>query len=359
MKKFLCGCFCILAFSFSVSTAKAECNFRKIFTKVSSSVVMIKADYAYIDPITGQRHVTFFIGSGVVITKTGLGLTVLHVIEKESAIPSPHASQHAPLIGQTISQAVFYGNQYRAITILAEDHITHVAIFQIEHAPGEEFVPAQLGNADELHVGDCIASVGAPFGNRFRIKNGIVAGFEHSLTGNALHRPYLISNVGLDFGESGGVIIDRHGAIVGINEYTVRGSLLSGSVLLDRVAQQRIKTLISGEPLTYPIINDGLLDLSLIDETMSVVDQAEFRATYGIAHDQRSGALVVQSVTNVLIEGDIIVGFNGVSIHNPIELFEMVITSRPKTKVLFYIIRHGKRIEKTTVLDTATIVLRP
>src|SRR5215510_6563807 len=125
------------------SVASDEKNNREVYDAVSPGVVNITStvyvqDFFDVVPAKGT-------GSGSILDKEGRILTNYHVI------------QDARELDVTLAN----GKKYEAQP-LGYDKDNDLAVIKI-HAPAAELTPVQLGNSDELFVGQKVLAIGNPF----------------------------------------------------------------------------------------------------------------------------------------------------------------------------------------------------
>src|SRR5205823_6245735 len=98
------------------------------------------------------------------------------------------------------------------------DRETDLAVLKIDT---DEAKPAAWGNSDRLEIGNLVLAVGSPFGLSQSVTMGIV-----SARGRALHlgkktelvnQDFIQTDAAINFGNSGGPLIDVNGQVVGIN----------------------------------------------------------------------------------------------------------------------------------------------
>lgn len=166
----------------------------QVYQAILPSLVVVQTDKA------GDEN-TFGIGSGVVINRDANVLTALHVIEGSGEIELGFAD------GTKTSAAVASVDRERDIAVLAPAAL-----------PG--FVlPATIGNAAALRVGDEVFAVGNPLGLVGSLSAGVVSGLERQSTPPGREEPIrgLIQfDAAVNPGNSGGPLLDSGGRVVGI-----------------------------------------------------------------------------------------------------------------------------------------------
>jgi serine protease Do len=149
--------------------------------------------------VIGVRH---HLGSGVISTQ-GRIVTNAHVVSS--------GGLHVELWnGRRVAAQVQKSDRWRDLTML-----------QVEC---DGLSPVALGDSDALRAGDLVVAVGSPFGFAGAVSTGVF----HSVgvpPGMAL--PWLVSNVRLAPGNSGGPLANARGEVVGINTMIVGGLALS------------------------------------------------------------------------------------------------------------------------------------
>jgi Do/DeqQ family serine protease len=139
------------------------------------------------------------LGSGVIVDAQGLIVTNNHVIEGASEV----------------KVALADGREFQA-TILIRDERTDLAILKIEN--GDETFPAlELGDSDELAVGDLVLAVGNPFSVGQTVTSGIVSAVARTNLGITDSGFFIQTDAAINPGNSGGALVDMDGEVVGIN----------------------------------------------------------------------------------------------------------------------------------------------
>ncbi len=136
-------------------------------------------------------------GSGFVIDADGFVLTNYHVIEAADRI--------------TVTLAD--GRAFRA-EVVGTDPAIDVALIRI---PGAHGLPeAPLGNSDALRVGEWVCAIGNPLGYVHSVTVGVVSFIGRKLFDASLD-DYIQTDAAINFGNSGGPLINSSGEVIGIN----------------------------------------------------------------------------------------------------------------------------------------------
>jgi S1-C subfamily serine protease len=134
-------------------------------------------------------------GSGVIISAEGTILTNAHVVKGASEIVAKLPD------GRTFKAASF-----------AADEEVDLAVVKIE---GKDLPVAALGDSDALEVGQWVLAIGNPFGLEHTVTAGVVSALRRS--GGAGQEDFIQTDAAINFGNSGGALINTEGELIGIN----------------------------------------------------------------------------------------------------------------------------------------------
>jgi S1-C subfamily serine protease len=142
-------------------------------------------------------------GSAVVITPDGFMLTSAHVVASADAD----------------GRASFVDGRELDFEVIGSDPLSDLAVLR---ADGGELVPAELGDAERLRVGQLVVAIGNPHGFTGSVTAGVVSALGRSLPTRSGANVRVVDNViqtdaALNPGNSGGALADGRGRVVGIN----------------------------------------------------------------------------------------------------------------------------------------------
>jgi S1-C subfamily serine protease len=142
------------------------------------------------------------LGSGVVFTGDGFMLTNAHVVG-----------------GAAGGTAAFADGTATPFRVVGSDPLSDLAVLR---ASGTTPPPAELGEADNLVVGQLVVAVGNPLGLAGSVTAGVVSALGRSLPTRSAGAARLIEDViqtdaALNPGNSGGALADSRSRVVGIN----------------------------------------------------------------------------------------------------------------------------------------------
>ena len=157
------------------------------------------------DPLSPFNVPATGVGSGIVVSSSGLILTNHHVVEG----------------AQTLSVATHDGQTLDA-TVVSTDEAHDLAVIR---ATGGTLKAAALGDSDELLPGQTVLAIGSPLGEFTEtVTRGIVSALDRDImvgdraTGASMRLTGLIqTDAAINPGNSGGPLINERGEVVGIN----------------------------------------------------------------------------------------------------------------------------------------------
>ena len=168
-------------------------------------------------------------GSGVVVTRDGFILTSAHVVAGRGATGS----------------ARFTDGRELRFTVAGRDPLSDLAVVRADDG---DLSAAELGDAEELRVGQLVVAIGNPNGFEGSVTAGVVSALGRALPTPAGRGVRVIDNViqtdaALNPGNSGGALADGRGRVVGINT-AVAGVGLGLAVPISATTRRIIAALI-------------------------------------------------------------------------------------------------------------------
>ncbi len=142
-------------------------------------------------------------GSAVVLTADGFLMTSAHVVEGPGRA----------------GRATFVDGREVRFSVVGTDPLSDLAVLR---ADAEGLVPATLGDASALRVGQLVVAIGNPNGFAGSVTAGVVSALGRSLPARARTAARIIDNViqtdaALNPGNSGGALADAAGEVIGVN----------------------------------------------------------------------------------------------------------------------------------------------
>jgi serine protease Do len=262
-------------------------------------------------------------GSGFIVSPDGVILTNAHVVADADKVTVKLRDRR----------------EFEA-KVLGQDRKTDVAVLKID---AKDLPAVRLGRAEDLHVGEWVVAIGAPFGFDNSVTAGIVSAKGRSLPDDT-YVPFIQTDVALNPGNSGGPLFNLDGEVVGINSqiYSRSGGYqgLSFAIPID-IAMNVSQQLQANGHVTRGRLGVGIQDM----------DQA-LASTFGL--DAPHGALVSSVERDGPAEkagvkaGDVITSYDGHAVDAASELPALVATTAPGKTVPIEVWR-DKRAQKLSV----------
>ena len=269
-------------------------------------------------------------GSGVIFSKEGLVLTNAHVIEKTDQL----------IVGLSDGRRVL-GN------VVGEDSLTDLAVIKLK-AKGP-WPTAQLGNSDNLKVGDWAIAVGNPFGLENTVTLGIISNLNRDVAqlGISDKRIDLIqTDAAINPGNSGGPLLNSVGEVIGINTLVRSGpgAGLGFAIPINR-ARKIAKDLITSGRANHPMI--GVTLSSNIKQKSNFLSQTE------------DGAIIKYLMPNGPAEkgglkvNDLIISINNEKISTPADVVKKINKNNLQSALRIKILREN--IESIKIIKPVDI----
>ena len=269
-------------------------------------------------------------GSGVIIDSSGLILTNAHVVERVD---------HVTITLQN-------GNQLDG-KVIGTDEVTDLALVKVNKLSGLE--SAQLGDSEEIQVGDWAIALGTPYGLESTVTLGIVSSLHRDINslGFSDKRLDLIqTDAAINPGNSGGPLINSSGEVIGINTLVRSGpgAGLGFAIPINLASKVANKLLANGEVI-HPYLGAQLV---LLNERIAKEHNQDPNAL--ILLPERSGALVQSVVPQSPAEqgglrrGDLVINAEGNEINDPKSLLIQVENAQIGKPFELEVLRNNKEI---------------
>ncbi len=258
-------------------------------------------------------------GSGFIISADGYIVTNTHVVEDATDIRVGMQDR----------------SSYKA-TLIGSDKRSDIALLKID---ANGLPVADLGDSDEVRVGQWVLAIGSPFGFEYTATQGIVSAVARSLPDDT-YVPFIQTDVAVNPGNSGGPLFNTDGKVIGVNSqiYSRSGGYMGLSFAIPvNVAKDIVEQ----------IKTKGYASRGWLGVTIQNVDQA-LAESFGLKKPE--GALVAQLTEDSpaeksgLLVGDIILEFNGSTVARSSDLPPLVGSTPVNTAVPVVVMRSGDRV---------------
>ena len=267
-----------------------------------------------------QEHKEEAGGSGFIISDDGYILTNNHVVEN----------------GQKIEVKIGDQRTYKA-KVVGTDPATDIALLKIDAK--EKLTAIPLGDSEKLRVGDWVMAIGDPWAFDKTVTVGVVsAKGRRNLTldpnSNSFEN-FIQTDAAINFGNSGGPLIDIEGQVIGINTAIYRPAQNIGFAVPINTAKAILEQL-----KTKGKVTRGFLGVNIRN-----IDEDNMRA-FGLS--TMNGALVESVEADSpaekagVLHGDVITRVDDIEVTTTQDLIGYVSAKAPGSKVRLTLLRDGK-----------------
>ena len=316
---------------------------REIYDRLAPGVVTVISLFGDEDAPLGSQDGG--LGSGFVLDGDGYIATNTHVVTN----------------GQSLDRArkVYVdfadGNRVPA-RIVGTDPNADVALLKVE-PKGLSLTPLELGEVDDLQVGDPVAAIGSPFGEEQSLSVGVISALDRdiaSLTdfgiGDAIQ-----TDAAINRGNSGGPLLDVHGRVIGINAQIKTesgdGAGVGFAIPVDAVKRSLDLLREDGDAEygylgvstteLYPQLAEKLgLDVDTGALVSEVVEDSPADDAGLTAGNRR---IEFQGQSDIAADGDVIVSVNGDELTHTADLADLISLLEPGAEVALGVLRNGER----------------
>lgn len=289
--------------------------------KVSKSVVniasvrMVQDQLFRVFPVEG-------VGSGIIVDSKGFILTNNHVVDD----------------AQRLRITLKAGNAFNGVAI-GTDEVTDLAVIKVDSKEALPF--AQLGNSDQLKIGQIVIAIGNPFGlaGGPTVTAGIVSALNRSLQFESGALELIQTDAAINPGNSGGPLANTNGEVIGVNTAKMPYAQGIGFAVPVNTARIIMNDLIeSGRITKRPWIG-----IAAIKITRQLAQYYRLPTNEGVL----IGQVEPQSPADYadLRKGDIIESIDGKKITEPSEMSSNILKRSINEKITMTINRYGRQFD--------------
>ncbi|MFD7973996.1 S1C family serine protease [Streptomyces clavifer] len=289
-------------------------------------------------------------GTGFVLDNKGHILTNNHVV--------------APAGSAGDITVTFSGGETAPAEIVGKDSGYDLAVVKVTGVTNLK--PLQLGNSDNVQVGDPVVAIGAPFDLSNTVTAGIISAKERPITaggekGDGTDVSYvdaLQTDAPINPGNSGGPLVDAEARVIGINsairaagsgsaapEGGQSGSIGLGFAIPINQGKRVAEELINTGKATHPVIG-VTLDMQFTGDGAKVGGKGAGGGSAVTADGPADRAGIAT--------GDIITAVDGRRVHSGEELIVKIRAHRPGDRLDLRLTRDGKDLSVTLTLGSAS-----
>lgn len=291
---------------------------------VGITTVELKRDFFQETEVEG-------VGTGVIVGSDGYILTNSHVIGN----------------GNAKSIDVLFGNGDRLpADLLWHDPMLDIALVKVDAV---NLPVAELGDSDELEVGEVAVAIGNPLGLEFQrsVTSGIISGLNRSIrvSNSSVIDNLIQTDASINKGNSGGPLLNKKGQVVGINTAKIQnGEGLGFSIPINDI-----------KPIIESVLQNGTHKTVFLG--ISGITVQEYQSMLGVELTNKEGVILIEVAENSpasragLQIGDIITEINGVKINSMQDLKKMMYKIKKGEEANLKVIRSADNIDVKVVFD--------
>jgi serine protease Do len=289
----------------------------------------------------GGEHKQVEGGSGFIISESGEILTNNHVVEGAQKI-----------------QVRLQDREVLTARIAGTDPATDLALLKV--SPHSKLRPIPLGDSDKLRVGDWVMAIGNPMTFEGTVTVGVVSAKQRSGLSEDVNaaslQDFIQTDAAINFGNSGGPLVNVSGQVVGLTTMIVRPAQNIGFAVPINIARRILPQL----------REHGKVTRGLLGVNVGNVDQNIRQAFHLPSLD---GAFVQAVDPNMpaakagIKPGDTIVKVDDTPVKGTRDLIDYVSSRPPGQKIRLTLLRESRTITTTVTLgereSTSNSSLRP
>lgn len=306
-------------------TSKAQNVYQAVAKKATPSVVGITTTSLSKDNMFAIPQETHGVGTGIIVDSNGYILTNSHVVSDGDA---------------TNVNVLFSDGSDIDGKVMWYDPQMDLAIVKVDKTG---LTAADLGNSDDVEVGDISIAIGNPLGLDLQksVTQGIISGLNRTIsTSQSSNMTGLIqTDASINSGNSGGPLLNEKGQVIGIN--TAKAS--QGEGLGFAIPINTAKTVIE------KVVKEGSYEKVTLG--IKGTDLESYEQAIGQDLTGKNGVYVVEIVSASSAEksgmksGDVIVKIDNDSITGMNDLNKVLYKFKKGDKVKITVIRNGREKE--------------
>jgi S1-C subfamily serine protease len=262
-------------------------------------------------------------GSAVVVREDGFLLTCAHVVGSDDAR----------------GRAAFTDGAEPAFEVVGRDPLTDLALIRVDAAG---LVPAEMGEASRLRVGQLVVAIGNPHGLGGTVTAGVVSALGRSLPARSGRTQRSIPDViqtdaALNPGNSGGALADSSGRVVGVNT-ALAGVGLGLAVPINAATRRIVSELMTTGRVRRAFVGIAGGDRPLPPAVRTQVGRPSGVEVIGVDPDGPAAAAGVRPE-------DLIVSADGRPVERMDDLLRLMVGEAVGIPVTLGIVRAGRPVE--------------
>ncbi len=265
-------------------------------------------------------------GTGFIISEDGFILTNRHIVYQENAEYKVYLST-----GESFSAEV-----------VAKDPFQDLAVIKIE---ATDLPTVDFGDSDNIRIGQTAIAIGNALGEfENTVSSGVISGTGRSIKTMGPEKSELLDDViqtdaAINFGNSGGPLLNIKGEVIGINTAIATYAEGIGFAIPINKAERAIEGAVEEGEIVYPFLGVRYL---IVDE--EVKEEKDLPVDYGAVIISGKGQPAVASDSAAeeagIREGDVILEVDGLKIDKKNHLAKVITSYEPGDEVEIKILRN-------------------
>ena len=234
-----------------------------------------------------------------------------------------------------------YDNKKVPASIVGVDSETDLAVIKIntEDIPDEisnEIVAAELGDSDNLRVGETAIAIGNPMGYNNTVTVGVISALNRELELPDKKLELVQTDAAINPGNSGGALVNIDGEVIGINTVKIADTQVEGIGFAIPIN--------SAKPIINELVNKGSVSRPYLGILGKDIDE-NIAEMYELPIGVFVGEVVENSAADIagLEKGDVIIEFEGEKIYSMEQLSELIKSKEIGDSVTIGVIRDGNQ----------------
>ena len=271
------------------------------------------------------------VGTGVVVDSRGYILTNSHVVNNGSV---------------ENLKVLFEDGTTKPAKILWNDAAMDLAVIKVD---GVNVTPAELGDSDQMEVGEVAIAIGNPLGLQFErtVTSGIISGLNRSIEINVNEsiEGLIQTDASINPGNSGGPLLNSKGEVIGINTAKIQTGEGLGFAIPINIAK----------PIVDQFIENG--EFSKVYMGIKGTNVDVFERSVGTDLSVDKGIYVIEVTKDSpaskadIRSGDVIVSAEGKEITSMSQLIRQLYQYKPDESIEIEIVRNGEKMKIDVKLE--------
>src|SRR3989344_4003772 len=317
-------------------------------------------------------------GSGLFVDKDGHILTNNHVVKFDTDSIGGMFGPPIKITGYEYWIVLKNKNKKWKAELIGANKYNDTALLKAIDADPNDYEIADFGDPDQMHEGDKVYALGAPFGLAGTFTAGTVSVMHQVIDLNYIE-DFIQMDCPINPGNSGSPLINSQRKVVGINSATIRGA--DGMHFAISVKLVNLNQLKSGEvempwfgaeamvmnfPRTGPEAKPGFQDLRFLNEKTGIENPEVLLMLAKLSYGDRHAVVTMVDQIKMpdgnvapakkagLMKADIITSVNGKAISSGMDLRRIIVDLKPGVEIEVSF----TRVEKTGAPKAMTVKLK-